>query len=133
MYSSLALLTLFQTYQVECDLATDGQEAILSVTEKFFAFGTTYSLIAMDYHMPIMNGHDSSMIITNFLKEYLPAEVTRPFICLLTAHHEKSNAVNLEEYGINLKILKPIFKQGVQQLLTKAGLIRDSENEDDEE
>ena len=46
--SSLALKLLCKTFKVNCDIATDGTEAILSVTSKLERTHGTYALIVMD-------------------------------------------------------------------------------------
>ena len=53
IFSSIALVTLFQTQNLDSDVATDGIEALESVKRRFRRFGTTYDLIVMDYQMPI--------------------------------------------------------------------------------
>ena len=67
--SSLALKLLCKTFKVNCDIATDGAEAILCVTDKFERTQNTYKLILMDNYMPICNGFDASKKISDYLDQ----------------------------------------------------------------
>ena len=98
---------------VKCELATDGKEALECVKNKFKEFGTTYSLIIMDYNMPIWDGLEASKMIRMFLDKSQVANNCQPFICLATCHHEKIAKFNLDDYGIDYKVLKPMFKKQI--------------------
>ena len=121
--SSLALKLLCKTFKVNCDIASDGTEAILSVTSKFERTRSTYQLIVMDNHMPICGGLDAAKTISDFLDQNQQRGELKPYICLLTTFPSLTDLVNLHEFGISERIVKPIYKAGVKNLLIKAGLI----------
>ena len=57
-YNRLALKGLIEQFQIECDLASDGQEAMDMVMAQFERGGeaSMYGLILIDLNMPVCNG-----------------------------------------------------------------------------
>ena len=78
----------------------------------------------MDYAMPICNGIESTMKIRKFYAENAPAGYPQPFICCLTSYKFDSFKIEALKSGMDGFMTKPIFKAGVQRLLTKAGLLQ---------
>ena len=68
-YNSIAIKCMLQQYQLESEDATDGQEAFDKIKERYEQDQSTYSLILMDFSMPILNGADSTVMIRRYLKE----------------------------------------------------------------
>ena len=110
----MALKLLCKTFKVNCDIVTDGTEAILSVTSKFERTHSTYQLIVMDNHMPICSGLDAAKTISDFLDQNQERGAPQPYICLLTTFASSTDSINLHEFGVNERIVKPIYKAGVK-------------------
>ena len=51
--------------------------------------GKTYSLILMDYNMPVLNGIEATKIIRQLLKDYAP-NLPQPHICCLTSYDDEN-------------------------------------------
>ena len=119
----MAVVNLLEQYGLASDNATDGREAFEMVKERFDQTGETYKLILMDVYMPICDGFKSLELIRAFYKDLSEQGITierLPYVCFLTAHLKivQQDAVGVE--GIDCILQKPIFKPGIQQLLTKA-------------
>ena len=50
------MTNMLEQYQIECDNAKNGEEAVARVKDLFDAHNKTYNLILMDYNMPVCNG-----------------------------------------------------------------------------
>ena len=68
-FNSLALVALFQQYQLNVDVAKDGLEAVELVKKRFEKDGTTYPLIVLDIKMPNCDGLKSAKMINDYLKK----------------------------------------------------------------
>ena len=71
----------------------------------------------MDYTMPIYNGIEATKIIRKFLKQNAP-DLPQPYICCLTSYDDEALKKKAIRAGMNAFAIKPIFKKGIQQLLT---------------
>ena len=69
LFCSYALVSILQQYQIDCDLANNGEDAIQRVTQRWNRDGTTYKLIIMDLKLPIIDGFEASIVIRNFVEE----------------------------------------------------------------
>ena len=52
----VAMTNMLEQYQLECDTANNGEEAVARVRDLFDTQNKTYNLILMDYNMPVCNG-----------------------------------------------------------------------------
>ena len=120
-----ALAALIEQYQIEYDSACDGIKAEILVKERFKNSGTTYTLILMDLFMPRQDGLKTTQKITNFLEKQGLEHKNLPYICLLTDAYTKLrlDSSSIKELGVKKIVHKPIFKQGLQQLLLEVKLI----------
>lgn len=89
---------ILKEIDIECDIASDGMEAIKKVEEK----GTNYyAIILMDIHMPKYNGFDISRIMKEDLKVKTP-------IVALTATNITENVIEENKDYIVSYIQKPV-------------------------
>ena len=86
--------TVLQQLGFECDIASDGIEAIKMVNEK------VYDIILMDIQMPRMDGYETTQIIRNDLKIETP-------IIALTANATSNDYEKCMSCGMNGYISKP--------------------------
>ena len=97
MFCSYALKSLLQQFQVSCDVARDGQEAIKLVKERSEAGTSVYKLIIADLNLPRHSGLDVTMAIRKLLKKHrgndnnqtdsvVDENKAKPYICLLTTN-----------------------------------------------
>ena len=86
--------TVLQQLGFECDIASDGIEAIKMVNEK------VYDIILMDIQMPRMDGYETTQIIRNDLKIETP-------IIALTANATSTDYEKCLSCGMNGYISKP--------------------------
>ena len=118
-----ALAALIEQYQIEYESAYDGMQAEVLIQERFETYGTTYTLILMDLFMPRQDGLKTTQNITDFLEKQGLEHKKLPYICLMTGADPKLISDNSKKLGISKLVQKPIFKQGVQQLLLEVKLI----------
>ena len=72
-FNILALQGLIRLkFDLPIDSATDGQEALQKIMDKYRLTGCTYRLILMDYSMPNMDGPSSAKKILEFLSKQTP-------------------------------------------------------------
>lgn len=129
-FCGLSVTTQLKQYQIEYDMATDGQEGFDMVRNRFNIDYSTYKLIIMDVYMPICDGFKSAKLIRDFLKEKEQTGLSiaeQPYICFLTAQFQTVSQMKAELASVNCNqvLTKPIFKNGIQQLLLRSGILRD--------
>lgn len=120
-YNIVAITSMFIQYKIQAETATDGLEAIEMVKQLYTEHKTTYDLIMMDFSMPVCGGSEATKSIRKFLKDFAP-ELKQPFVCCLTSYNAYNFKVEAFNVGMDAFLTKPIFKSGIQRLLTKAGL-----------
>lgn len=74
----------------------------------------------MDLYLPFMNGLQATEQIVEFLKKRGVEQL--PYICLLTGGDTTNLSHVIRSLGIHKVVKKPIFKQGIQNLLIDAQL-----------
>ena len=119
-YNIVAITSMFTENQ-QVEMATDGLEAIKMVKDLYTEHKLTYDLIMMDFEMPICRGPEATRSIRKFLKDSAP-ELKLPFICCLTSYNTYNCKLEAYHAGTDAFLTKPIFKQGIQRMMTKAGL-----------
>ena len=62
-----AITSILAQYQIESDIANNGQHAIQLVSDRFSKHKTTYKLIIMDLQMPVLNGFEAAKAIRSFI------------------------------------------------------------------
>ena len=76
----------------------------------------------MDFSMPECNGPKATKIIRKIIKK-AGLEKNQPLICCLTAYTEDQYKIAAKEAGMDLVLIKPIFKTSAQMILSKCGLL----------
>lgn len=94
---------------IECDIASDGTEAIRKVEEKGINY---YGIILMDIHMPKYNGYDISRIMKEELKVITP-------IVALTATNITENVIEENKNYIHSYIQKPVKPEELKCIVKK--------------
>jgi CheY-like chemotaxis protein len=89
------VLSLFQDYSIQADVAENGKEAVEKVKNNH------YDLVLMDVEMPEMNGYEATTIIRKDLKSKIP-------IIAMTAHAMAGEREKCFELGMYDYISKPI-------------------------
>lgn len=100
IFSSTATQCMLTQFQLVCDLANDGFEAIEHVKKKLATNGTTYELIFMDFSMPHCNGLDATRGIRKFLSEQAP-NAKQPYIVCLTSFTSTQVSARASEAGMD--------------------------------
>lgn len=98
---------VLQEIDIECDLATDGMEAIKKVEEKGPNY---YSIILMDIHMPKYNGYDISRIMKDELGIKTP-------IVALTATNITEEVIEANKNYIYSYIQKPVKPDELKHII----------------
>ncbi|HET6226518.1 MAG TPA: ATP-binding protein, partial [Bacteroidia bacterium] len=89
------VLSLFEDYQIQADVAENGKEAVELVKNNY------YDLVLMDMEMPEMNGYEATTEIREVLKNKLP-------IIAMTAHAMAGEREKCFKLGMHDYISKPI-------------------------
>lgn len=103
------ILKILRTYGLNCDLATNGQEAITAYKAH------KYDLILMDCQMPILNGYEATEIIRKL--EEKTGEHT-PIIAL-TANALSRDEERCYNAGMDDYISKPIIIENILEIISK--------------
>ena len=83
----IAFKSLLMQLNIKASSASDGDQAINMVKNKYTQTGTSFKLILMDYSMPDKNGPQ----VAKEILEYLGAQATelqRPYICCVSAYQD---------------------------------------------
>jgi PAS domain S-box-containing protein len=106
------LAGLFNTWKIDYDLASDGQEALLQLERK------VYDLVLMDIRMPVMDGYEATLRLREDRQN--PNQQV-PIIALtasaLVDEREKALAV-----GMNYHLPKPFSAQQLAEVMESFGL-----------
>ena len=89
MYSAYAMTSILNQFNLDSDLAINGEQAVRLVKQRYENNKTTYQLIIMDYYLPLCDGLEASYQIRQYFKEQGKDDYTkleRPYICLLTSN-----------------------------------------------
>ena len=87
------------------DLASDGQQALDMVRQRFFNFGISYDLIITDIQMPVLDGYQSAKMIREFHSDNM---VPQPTIIACSGHTEQSYINKAWMHDIDEFLPKPI-------------------------
>jgi len=121
-FNLMALESILSKFKLKSVRAFNGEQALQKIKEKhqLFPEKTAFSLVFMDYHMPIKDGIETTeeirrMIITQNLKEF-------PIIAC-TAFGARDLVEKWEEAGMSEFLVKPISFQRLEKILRKYGAI----------
>lgn len=68
-FNIVAIQSLLQLFNVMCDYATNGQDALDSVKNRLATGKPIYKLILMDFSMPVIDGPTASKLIRDLFTE----------------------------------------------------------------
>lgn len=106
------LTELLEIEDVECTIATNGQEAL----EMFEASAPgTYDMIFMDVQMPIMNGYDA----TRAIRKCKHKDAKSIPIIAMTANAFDDDVKAALDAGMNAHLAKPIDMTKLKQIIAK--------------
>ena len=119
------LLKFLQPYG-DCDVAVDGQEALVAYKEAL-ACGDPYNLICLDIMMPELDGHGVLRSIREIESGtgIVPTQGVK--IVMTTALGDSSNVLGAFKGGCEGYVVKPIDKQRLLAELRKLRLIPDED------
>ncbi|MCB0737706.1 MAG: response regulator [Bacteroidetes bacterium] len=111
------LLTLLNSWEVDYDVAYDGEEAVKLCAKE------QYQLIFMDMQMPKMNGYDATKNIRNF--SVLNSETP---IVALTASALLEDQRAAEYAGVNSHLIKPFSPGQLKRVISQYANYQDKDN-----
>ena len=121
-FNLLALETILNKFKLKSVRAFNGEQAMQKIKEKhqLFPEKTAFTLVFLDYHMPIKDGIETTeeirrMIIKEDLKQF-------PIIAC-TAFGARDLVEKWEEAGMSDFLVKPISFQRLENILRKYGAI----------
>ncbi|WP_121354561.1 response regulator [Flavisolibacter nicotianae] len=100
------LRTLLRQWQVQCDFAGNGKEAIQKLERQKF------DLVLMDIQMPEMDGYTATQAIRTELGLQIP-------IIAMTAHAMAGEREKCLGYGMNDYLSKPVREEQLQKILLR--------------
>ena len=127
--SRLLLHTLLSRYG-DCQVAVDGQEAVMAFT-RAMEEKAPFDLICMDTMMPGMDGHEALQTIRALEKEREVPEEREVKIIMTTALDDPKNVVQAYyKGGATSYLVKPIDRGRLLQELSLLGLLDRDRDED---
>ena len=117
----LALRCILSSIGVNCDEATDGNEAIEHATNRIHSGLHFYKLILMDFAMPNCDGPTAAAAILKLLKEHRPSEPP-VLICCVTAYTTDDFRKTALDSGMKHFFTKPVKSGCIEALLQEVGL-----------
>ena len=127
-FNTVAIESLCVQFDVECDKACDGRQAVSWVKQRYKTQKDAYKLILMDYSMPELGGVEAGMKIKKFMNKVLPKK-DQSVICCITAYSGKKYEQQSRVAGMDFFLSKPIYKSGMQKLLIRVGLVESRDNQ----
>ena len=101
------MITMLDSYDMTCDIAVDGREAVEAVTQK------EYDIVFMDCQMPVMDGYKSTMEIRK-----LEGDRKHTRIIAMTANAMEGDRARCIEAGMDDYISKPIDFEIMRMMIT---------------
>lgn len=110
------IITMLNSYDMTCDVALDGSEAVKAVIEK------EYDIVFMDCQMPVMDGYKSTMEIRR-----LEGDRKHTRIIAMTANAMEGDRTKCLEAGMDDYISKPIDFEVMHSMIEE--YVQESEEE----
>ena len=111
-FNTVAIQSLMMQFQIECNTATDGNQAIHWVKQRFKSQGNAYKLIFLDYNMPECDGIEAGVKIKKFMNMNLPKK-EHSFICCMTVSDGENYENQAKKAGMDYFLRKPVFRSGI--------------------
>ena len=121
------LLKLFLADFGQCDLASNGRQALEAV-EQAIADDDPYDLICMDIMMPEMDGMEALRAIRRLEIKHFMKESDSVKIIMVTAKGQAADVMEAFESGCEAYIIKPISKVRLYAQMDELGLISNPES-----
>ena len=120
-----AMRMMLQQFKLSASCARSGPDALKLVKRRLSrADLKLYSLILLDYSMPVMNGfqcvQEIRELVQKHLNHTLKADDCQPLIYCVTAYRQEGFAQKASEAGFDCTLVKPIFKGKLQEALQKS-------------
>ncbi|NCO02181.1 MAG: response regulator [Epsilonproteobacteria bacterium] len=103
------LKTLLSNFGLSVDVVFSGHEALVKVDE----CNNKYDIIFMDWHMPNLDGIET----TKLIKQKCKSKVTPPTVIMVSAFRQDSIIPLAKDVGINIFLQKPINPSTVNDIL----------------
>jgi two-component system chemotaxis response regulator CheY len=121
-YASRRLMEAFLRKYGDCDLASNGQEAVQRVKEAH-ENGFKYDLICMDIMMPVMDGVEALRVIRSLEEEWGVAESDAIRIIMTTAKDDRRDIIESFNEGCEGYLIKPVEEEQINKVLQQLSLI----------
>jgi two-component system chemotaxis response regulator CheY len=118
--TSRLILERFLSQYGECDVATDGKEAVQAFSNALLSH-RSYDLVCMDLGMPVMDGQAAIREIHG--QEAAAGVLKTVKIIVTTAHTDMQSITNAVVGKCNGYLMKPIDKGKLRDELKELGLI----------
>ena len=115
-FNLMALEVILSKYNLKSVKAFNGQQAIDKILERFnnFPKSQVFSMVFLDYHMPIKNGMETTVEINKMFQE--DGLIKFPIIAC-TAFGAKDLVEQWSHAGVSDFVIKPISFQKIEGLL----------------
>jgi len=121
-FTARKLLLAYLSKHAECDVATNGKEAIqafhAAINEK------PYDLLCLDISMPEMDGQEALRVIRQIEKKYNRIGPDGVKVIMTTAFSNKDNVINACKSGCKSYIVKPVSRDKLFAEIEKLGLLQ---------
>lgn len=121
-YTNRLLLQTFLSQYGDCDVATNGREAVKAFRSAAEA-GQGYDLISMDVVMPEMDGHQAVRMIRGFEASRHVSSSAQVKIIMTTALTDRGNVIRSAREQCDAYIVKPVETGRLLDYLKSFGLV----------
>ena len=126
-FYSRNLLNKYLEGHFDCDLAVDGNEAIVAF-QKALSENNPYKLIMLDILMPNLNGHDTLRFIREIENDNGIFGLDGVKVVMTTAYGDSRNVMSAFRNGCESYLVKPILKNQVMEELQKLNMFCETAN-----
>ena len=121
-FTTQRLMTAYLGKLYQCDVATNGREAIEAV-RRAYEEGSPYDMLSLDIAMPEMDGQEALKQIRQLERENGIKGLDCVKVIMTTTFSDKENVISAFNTGCEAYIVKPVSQAKLLAEMEKLGLV----------